>query len=83
MKRVGLAELQRDIVIQLRVLRGPVKTALQNVRGDRAAETAAKLIIERCLAGCAIFEPDSVTRRATFGDSPIYERAGVFGETEP
>ena len=83
MKQLSLAELQRDIEIQLRVLRGPVKTALQNVSGDTAAKTAARLIIERCLASCAIFEPDWVTRPATFGDSPFYKRIGVFGATEP
>ena len=62
---------------------GRLKRALQNVRGDTAAKTAARLIIERCLSGCVIFKPDQVTRRATFGDSPFYQRAGSFGETEP
>jgi hypothetical protein len=82
-KPVDPTDFQRDIEIQLRILRGPVKTALQNVSGDMAANTAARLIIERCLAGCAIFEPDWVTRRATVGDRAFYQRAGIFGDTEP
>ncbi|MDO6414300.1 hypothetical protein Q4F19_07890 [Sphingomonas sp. BIUV-7] len=83
MKRLNLATRQSDIAIRLRVLRGPMRTTLQNVRGAQAAETAARLIIERCLSGCAIFEPNRVVRTATFGDSPTYMKAGYFGDTEP
>jgi hypothetical protein len=82
-KPVDLAELQQSIVIQLRVLRGPVKTALQNLRGDQAAEAAAQLIIERCLSGFAIYAPDRVRITPHPQWSHGTSAHGRFGVTEP
>jgi hypothetical protein len=88
MKLVDPAALELSIYIQLRVLRGPTKTHLQQVGTDMACKTAARLIIERCLSRFAIFAPDEYYRRSLtheFGSLNVVGRmeAGTFGQTEP
>jgi hypothetical protein len=62
MIQVDPADLEMSIYIQLRVLRGATRTNLQRASSDRACQTVARLIIERCLSGCAIFRPDDQRR---------------------
>jgi hypothetical protein len=81
MRRISLEEIRRDVEIQIRCLRGPTKTALQTMNGDRAAEQAARTIVERCLGGCVVLAPDMVSADSSIGSWG--ERPGKFGVDEP
>jgi hypothetical protein len=85
MIQVDAADLEMSIYIQLRVLRGSTRTNLQRVGSDVACKTAARLIIERCLSGCAIFKPSPFYKFETAGmgrGDGYVQHNGRFGVSE-